>query len=69
MLAALLSLNSTVPMPSWLHPFASATASDASLGALSGGDVSVFAGMLVAGVVYLVAERATGLVRRQLGEA
>jgi purine-cytosine permease-like protein len=69
MLAALLTLNSTVPMPSWLHPFATATASDASLGALSGGDVSVFAGMLVAGAVYLVAERATGLVRRQVGVA
>ena len=66
MVAALLTLNSTVPLPSWLHPFATATASDPSLGALSGGDVSVFAGMLVAGIVTYGATRATGLIRRQL---
>ena len=66
MLAALLTLNSTVPLPAWLHPFASATAADPHLGAASGGDLSVFAGMLVAGLVYLVAARTTGLVRRQL---
>ena len=63
MLAALLTLNSTVPLPSWLHPFASATATGHALGAMSGGDVSVFAGMLVSGIVYLLVGRATGVVR------
>jgi len=65
MVAALLTLNSTVPLPSWLHPFATVTATDATLGAASGGDVSVFAGMLVASVAYLVGTRMTGVIPGQ----
>ena len=66
MIAALVTLNATVPMPAWLHPFASITASDPALGAASGADVSIFAGMLVAGVSYLIGARVSGVIERQL---
>ena len=65
MVAALSALNTTFSTPSWLHPLTVATQADASLGAISGADFSIFTGMAVGALAYLSISALTGVVRRQ----
>ena len=67
MVAALLAINTAVPLPDWLHPITVATEADRTFGAASGADFSLIAGMGVAALTYLIVSAATGIVRRQRG--
>ncbi len=62
MVAALSGLNPTFSVPTWVNPLAALTGNDAFTRA----DFSIYMGMLVGGVVYLIF--AFGSVRRQADE-
>jgi nucleobase:cation symporter-1, NCS1 family len=66
MIAALSALNTTFRVPSWVNPITVATGNEWTGAGLSGADFSVFMGIVVGGLAYLILGTAT--VRRQVAK-
>ena len=68
MIAAVSAINtgSAFSIPDWLHPITVATEADSKIGALTGADFSVFMGLIVGGLSYLIIASLTKVVKKQV---
>lgn len=65
MVAALSALNTTFRIPDWMHPITASTGNEWTGAGLTGADFSVFMGLIVGGLAYLIIASATGTVKKQ----
>jgi len=68
MVAALSGINTGVAfsIPDWMHPITVATETDVKVGALTGADFSVFLGLIVGGLAYLLFASMSGVIKKQV---